>query len=348
MIPPTEELDRGLLAWIDRLSTKWGLSQEETAVRLGEGEVENRLDCYPVLAEAVRARPITLQAFSEATRACWALGGRFTQVRMNAFLKHPGALDAIQRLVFKFPESAGAASNRIDSFVEDATDAAFQTPTGGKDKSGAALLASVILTSAFPDRFVDYRHARWQRLAEQVGYTNIPRLKAYGERLLWAGEFASTLARSKTFQTYWPEGQATWVLSGLSWQDPSEPQPEMMPTSLTEPFSVPEGGQKRRLHLVRERNQTVVRAAKKLALQRDGILRCEVCHFCFSDVYGPHGDGFVEAHHRVPVSKLKPGSRTRVCDIALLCANCHRMIHRGDRTLSVDELRSVLQVTAKR
>ena len=343
MTPTPETLDSGLLAWIDRLAAKWGLSREETALRLGEGEVENRLDSYPVLAEALRLRPISLQAFADAARRCWALGGRFTQVRMNAFLKHPDALAAVQRLVSAFPDSDTAASARIESFVEDAARSGFETPTGGQDRSGAALLASVILTSVLPERFVDYRHARWQRLAEQVGYVDLPRLKGYGERLLWAGEFAVSLSESKTFQAYWPEGQALWVLSGLSWQDPSEPQPEMLPTTLTEPFSVPEGGKKQRLHLVRERNQTVVRAAKQAALQREGTLRCEACHFCFAEIYGPHGSDFIEAHHRVPVSKLKPGSRTRVSDIALLCANCHRMIHRGDRTLSLSELRSLLR-----
>jgi HNH endonuclease len=344
MIPNSKELNSGLLAWIDRLSSKWDLLRDETALRLGETEIENRLDFYPAVAEAVCTHPISLPAFADAVRKCWAVGDRYTQVRMNALLKHPDGLPAIQRLVSAFPDSDSAASARIESFVEDAVESGFKTPTGGNDRSGAALLASVILTSILPDRFVDYRKSRWQRFAEQIGYTDLPPLKDYGELLLWTGKFAAALAGTKTFQTYWSEGESLWVLSGLSWQDPSEP-----PTNTTlDPQSVPEGGQKQRLHLVRERNQTIVRAAKKIALQRDGALNCAACHFCFTEVYGPLGTGFIEAHHSKPVSTLKQGSRTSVNDIVLLCANCHRMIHRGPKTMSLNELRSLLDGNLKR
>jgi putative restriction endonuclease len=36
---------------------------------------------------------------------------------------------------------------------------------------------------------------------------------------------------------------------------------------------------------------------------------------------------------------LKDGDTTRLEDLALLCANCHRMIHRASPWLSVEELR---------
>tara|TARA_B100000949_G_C14090247_1_gene369680 strand:- start:70 stop:297 length:228 start_codon:yes stop_codon:yes gene_type:complete len=51
--------------------------------------------------------------------------------------------------------------------------------------------------------------------------------------------------------------------------------------------------------------------------------------FSFSEVYGEHGTGFIEVHHKVPVSTL--GDDTRVDpkqDIAVVCSDCHRMIHR--------------------
>lgn len=342
MIPVTKELNRGFSAWIDMLSSKWSIYQEETALYLGEGEVKNRLEYYPRLATTIRATTFELQPFSEAARACWALGGRFLQVRMNAFLKNQDVADAIQRLVSDFPVPDDAATKRINSFIEFSTDAGFEDPTGGKDRSGAALLTSVILTAIFPERFVDYRQSRWQKLAQQVGCARPPNFKDYGSKLLWAGALARALGETDTFQKYWPEGQASWVLAGLSWSDPKQSQPNTLITSLAGSLSVPEGAQKQRLHLVRERNQTLVRAAKEAALQKDGRLRCEVCQFCFTNVYGKHGDGFIEAHHRTPISELKQETRTRVGDLALLCANCHRMIHRGEKTLSVPELRRII------
>ena len=59
----------------------------------------------------------------------------------------------------------------------------------------------------------------------------------------------------------------------------------------------------------------------------------------FAAAYGERGDGFIECHHTIPVRDLRPGSRTRLSDLALVCANCHRMIHRRSPWLTVEELR---------
>ena len=55
---------------------------------------------------------------------------------------------------------------------------------------------------------------------------------------------------------------------------------------------------------------------------------------------------FIEAHHTIPVSDLQKGSKSSVDDLAMLCANCHRMIHRGEKTLTIEEL-SLLIETVK-
>ena len=81
-------------------------------------------------------------------------------------------------------------------------------------------------------------------------------------------------------------------------------------------------------HVIRERNPSVVRKAKKLFKKRHGgKLLCQVCGFDFHAVYGNRGKGFIEGHHTVPVSKMKEGDKTSPKDIAMLCSNCHRMIH---------------------
>lgn len=69
------------------------------------------------------------------------------------------------------------------------------------------------------------------------------------------------------------------------------------------------------------------------------MLKCEVCGFSFFEFYGEHGRNFIEAHHKKPISKLTPGSRTHINDIALVCANCHRMLHRGEHSLTLEELK---------
>jgi hypothetical protein len=50
------------------------------------------------------------------------------------------------------------------------------------------------------------------------------------------------------------------------------------------------------------------------------------------------GEGFIEAHHRIPLRALTDQTETMIQDLAPLCANCHRMIHVGDEC-SIEELR---------
>lgn len=105
----------------------------------------------------------------------------------------------------------------------------------------------------------------------------------------------------------------------------------------------PEGKLKEKLHLARERNRALIQQAKRAALERDGCLRCACCGFDFHATYGECGKGFIEAHHTKPVSELaEDGEEVRVEDLALVCSNCHRMLHRRRPWLRMDELSALL------
>ncbi len=92
-----------------------------------------------------------------------------------------------------------------------------------------------------------------------------------------------------------------------------------------EDYSSEEGKAKLRLHKVRERDQTLIRKAKERFIKNNGKLFCEACGFDFMPVYG---FGYAEAHHKKPISTIKAGEKTSVSDIGILCANCHRAVHR--------------------
>ena len=96
-----------------------------------------------------------------------------------------------------------------------------------------------------------------------------------------------------------------------------------------------------RLHFYRERNAALVTRKKETVLAECGFLKCEVCSFDFKAAYGDLGSGFIECHHTKPVSLLRPGDRTKLTDLALVCANCHRMLHKRGRWLSVSALREL-------
>ena len=76
---------------------------------------------------------------------------------------------------------------------------------------------------------------------------------------------------------------------------------------------------------------------------------CCVCGFDFEKTYGPHGKEFIEVHHTVPLSKVKEShSVDPKKDMVVLCANCHRMIHRNQADpLTVDELKNLLKKNSK-
>jgi len=75
------------------------------------------------------------------------------------------------------------------------------------------------------------------------------------------------------------------------------------------------------------RNSKIVQIAKAQALfNGNGRIKCECCEFDFLAVYGELGEKFIECHHKVHVSS---GERiTKIEDLALVCSNCHRMLHR--------------------
>jgi 5-methylcytosine-specific restriction protein A len=98
-----------------------------------------------------------------------------------------------------------------------------------------------------------------------------------------------------------------------------------------------------RLHRSRERSRKLVEQRKAKALAQHGHLKCEVCEFDFEQRYGERGKGFIEAHHTKPIHTLAQGSKTKLEDLALVCSNCHRMIHAVRPWLTVDELRALLQ-----
>jgi len=106
--------------------------------------------------------------------------------------------------------------------------------------------------------------------------------------------------------------------------------------------AVDEGGILERRHFRRERDPKKVRDKKAKVFRETGSLRCEVCDFDFADTYGGLGDGFIECHHRRPLAESGP-TKTRLADLALVCSNCHRMIHRRRPWLSVEELAALVR-----
>ena len=98
-----------------------------------------------------------------------------------------------------------------------------------------------------------------------------------------------------------------------------------------------------RVHISRERNRKIVEK-KKLSFQnKNGSVFCEACGFDFEEYYGQRGHGFIECHHKKPVSELSPNDKTNLDDLVLLCSNCHKIVHRKKPWLSLNELKELIK-----
>jgi hypothetical protein len=101
-----------------------------------------------------------------------------------------------------------------------------------------------------------------------------------------------------------------------------------------------EGEMKRRFTNYHERNPRLRAAA--IAIHG---LSCMVCGFNFEEFYGERGAQFIEVHHLNPVSNLRDEIKINpTTDMAVVCSNCHRMIHRKiDDVLSIEEMKEVIR-----
>lgn len=105
----------------------------------------------------------------------------------------------------------------------------------------------------------------------------------------------------------------------------------------------PEGRIVERMHKSRERNSKVVELAKQNFKLKHGTLYCEACEFNFTRTYGDIGVDYIEGHHTVWVSDMPADYKTKVEEIVLLCANCHRMVHRKRPWLTIEKLNDLIK-----
>lgn len=111
-------------------------------------------------------------------------------------------------------------------------------------------------------------------------------------------------------------------------------------------YQAKEGKVSYRYHRTLERDRKVVAIRKANALKLHGKLECEGCGFDFAVAYGSRGHGFIEAHHTNPLHAMQEGDVTTPEDLALVCSNCHRMIHKAKPWLTLTALKAILSESA--
>lgn len=192
-----------------------------------------------------------------------------------------------------------------------------------------------------------------QEIRDHFGYSSI------GASNLLYGTLGKTLATQLPMETETPDSNRNYYWRALSTGDGSGEhflwimRPELanalVETGFVQPgndgvaiapdvdihvagFSALEGRPKLVLHLVRERNRALV-AAKKASVTSP---KCEVCEFSFVETYG---ENYCEVHHLTPLADLTEDTETTLDDLAIVCANCHRVIHLQSPPETIQALR---------
>lgn len=150
------------------------------------------------------------------------------------------------------------------------------------------------------------------------------------EKAVW-DEFSLDVSRLKA--------TATAILLGAPFVSAHDFDKEL---NIDEGEEFPEGRILTQLHKRRERNKLATKKKKYHISKTKGNLACEVCNFDFQQVYGALGFGFAECHHRKPLAELNELKNTKLEDLAIVCANCHRMLHRARPWITVEELRQAI------
>lgn len=118
-----------------------------------------------------------------------------------------------------------------------------------------------------------------------------------------------------------------------------------------EPESVPESSGQT------EAMEGLVREVTTLSRERNGALRhaaleraqgiCEVCNTDFSRVLEGLGVRALQVHHRNQLALEDIPQLTRIEDLAVVCANCHALIHMNTKhAITVEKLREMLRPPA--
>ncbi|AWM92328.1 hypothetical protein DJ564_16635 [Pseudomonas sp. 31-12] len=104
-----------------------------------------------------------------------------------------------------------------------------------------------------------------------------------------------------------------------------------------------EGSLQMTTHRRRERAKGVSLQLKNERFSQTEKLECEACGVDFYALYGTDGFRVIECHHQIPLAHADHKGKTNVEDLALLCANCHRLAHTSESLYLTQALRQYVQ-----
>ncbi len=213
------DLDKNFFQWLATVAATLNTTIEELKSVLASAEIENRNTYYRQLQDILQEPDIDFIEFKKIVTNCWAAGSKSGIIEFNNFVKdEETAKTLIADLLQDLPENDAEAAGRIDTFIDEATRIGFWNTKRSPDRSGAAAFCSVLLSSAYPSRFVDFRQGRWKKLGEILDYEiSFPDNEGYGKQMIWAGHFATDIVNTSSFKRVWKTQNPLWTIAGIAW-----------------------------------------------------------------------------------------------------------------------------------
>jgi len=202
---------------LEYVADKRDITIDDLKASVDEQEILDRVEVYPTLSDLVHADRINIEEIKKISNKLLVFATQ-DKIKFKSFLGDSQlAQSAIESLINNFPQDDVLAAKKIDEFIKKLMNSHLSEGKNGLKESHAALFCSLLLTVAFPERFVDFRQNRWMNLAKKLGY-NLPNPgSSYGQMIVWAGKFAQEIAKTQIFQKYWQTEHPLWSVAGLSW-----------------------------------------------------------------------------------------------------------------------------------
>ena len=210
------------------------------------------------------------------------------------------------------------------------------------------------VVDSLPERFNTYDVSKHRRMLDEhrrvVGHRNYH---------AFVGKLLKSPTRGLGLEQTTPDGQSpAWWRNRPAAIETRDPAPRLVQELSghgMEPLSgdeagvwhhsvgdVPEGA-KTRVEVNRYERD---RRARDECIQYHGAT-CQVCDLDFEKRYGPIGHGFINVHHKKPLSQITDHDNytiNPIKDLVPVCPNCHAMLHkRGPEPFTVPQLQ--LQMT---
>ncbi len=132
---------------------------------------------------------------------------------MSDFFKHPQAEEWLGRFE---PSARFSESNEIERLIDELVEMAYIGKDGKPKKSEAAFFLSVLLSSAYPNDYMEFRQTRINALTKELHHPKIE--GKYGERFLALRDLYGTLVATTVFQENFGDNEyPNAIVGGLTW-----------------------------------------------------------------------------------------------------------------------------------